>query len=97
MIDLDNPKSINQEFQNCINLIFRFNNRQYSVSSEINKSIPEVYYKLCQETKEKELEDLDILKYKKGDDELSQFKSLEELNLKNGDVIDIEIREYSGW
>ena len=97
MIDLDNPKSINQEFQNCINLIFRYNNKQYSVSSEIIKSIPEVYYKLCQERKEKELEDLDILRYKKGDDELSQFKSLEELNLKSGDVIDIEIRPYSGW
>ena len=93
----NNQKSMNKDYQNCINLIFRYNNQVYDVTTETNKSIPEVYYKLCKETKNKELEDLDILHYRKENENLSQYKIIEELNLKNGDVIDIEIRQYNGY
>ena len=43
------------------------------------------------------MENLDIQDYKKGLISLSQFKTIEELNLNNGDIIDIEIRPYNGW
>ena len=97
-IDLDNEGgNINQDNNNKINLIFKYEGQNYNVSIETNKLIPEAFYKMCEKSNNKELENLDIQNYKKGDDILSQFKSIEELHLQNGDVIDIQIRANVGW
>ena len=99
-IEFDNEGgNINKDIDKnkMINLIFKYEGQNYNVSIETNKLIPEAFYEMCEKTNNKELENLDIQNYKKGDDILSQFKSIEELHLKNGDVIDIQIRANVGW
>ena len=99
-MDFDNEGgNINQDNNNNnkINIIFKYEGQNYNVSTEINKLIPEAFYEMCEKTNNKELENLDIQNYKKGNDILSQFKSIEELHLQNGDVIDIQIRANVGW
>ena len=100
-VDFDNEGgNINQDDDNNnkkINLIFKYEGQNYNVSIETNKLIPEAFYEMCEKTNNKELENLDIQNYKKEDVILSQFKSIEELNLQNGDIIDIQIRGNIGW
>ena len=103
-IDLDNTEQNNFENNNYnknknkyINLIFSCEGKKYNVNVEKNILIPEAFHQLCVEINNKHLEDLDIQDYKKGSVNLSQFKTIEELGLNNGDIIDIEIRPYNGW
>ena len=109
-IDLDGNEK-NNNFQNKfennieynynknkkINLIFSYNGQKFNVNVEKNILLPEAFHQLCVEINNKQLENLDIQDYKKGLISLSQFKTIEELNLNNGDIIDIEIRPYNGW
>ena len=80
-----------------INLIFSYNDKEYNINVEPNILIPEALYQLCLNNKNNDLENLDIQYYKKEGKILSQFKTIEELNLKNRDKITIEIRNNPGW
>ena len=98
--DLDSNEQTNFENKNYkekINLIFCYDGQKYSVNVEKDILIPEAFYQLCVENHNKNLENLDIQDYKKGDESLSQFSTIEELNLASGDKIKIEVRGYSGW
>ena len=98
--DLDSNEQTNFENKNYkekINLIFCYDGQKYSVNVEKDILIPEAFHQLCVENHNKNLENLDIQDYKKGLVNLSQFKTIEELGLNNGDIIDIEIRPYNGW
>ena len=100
-IQLDNLPSQKINSQNNmnqnkeINLIFVHNNKDYKIQVNPELSIPEAFHKLME--KNKELENLDIRKYIKNGNNLSQFKSIKELNLKSGDKINIELRPNQGW
>ena len=91
----NNNNNDNQNMQ--IELIFSHAGNHYNVKVSKNILIPEAFYQLCQEHNYENLENLDIKNYKKGNEILSQFSTIEELNLRNGDVIDIEIRGNIGW
>ena len=106
LFDLDNNEQNNNlenDFQNNnnknkkINLIFSYGGQKYNVNVETNILIPEAFHQLCVEINSKNLENLDIQDYKKGQLILSQYKTIEELNLNDGDIIDIEERIYNGW
>ena len=93
-----NPNNNNNNSQNIpIELFFIYNGNRYNVKVNKNILIPEAFYQLCKEQKNETLDNLDIKNYKKGNTILSQFSTIEELNLKNGDAIDIEIRGNIGW
>ena len=78
-----------------IKLIFVYNNFNYPVVTERKLFISEAFSKLCEEYKD--LKKLDIQLYKKGDNELSQYMSIEELNLIDNDKIVIQERPNSEW
>jgi len=78
-----------------INLIFVHKNKEYKIQIDPELSIPETFHKLLE--KNKELENLNNIRYLKNGNPLSQYKSIKELNLKNGDKIDIESKSNQGW
>ena len=101
LIDLDDKEdNIIDKFNKIekkINLIFCYNGKEYKVNIETNILIPEALHQLCVNINNDELENLDIQYYKKEGKILSQFKTIQELNLKNEDKITIEIRKNMGW
>ena len=74
-----------------IDLIFCYKGKEYNVYVDTNIYIPEAFSQLYQ--KYNEFRNLDIKYYKKGEEELSEFVSIEDLNLKNGEIINIIERE----
>ena len=78
-----------------VDLIFCYEGKEYNVCVDGNIYLPEAFSQLYK--KYKEFKDLDIQCYKKGEEELSQFASIEELNLKNGDIINIVQRKDWQW
>ncbi len=80
-----------------IHLIFSHEGKKYNVNADVNFFISEAFHKSCEDNNRKDLENLDIQYYKKEGQILSQYKSIGELNLNNGDIISIELRENSGW
>ena len=92
----NNPN--NNDNQNMqIELIFCHQGNKYKVKVNNNILIPEAFYQLCKENNYTDLENLDIKNYKKGNEILSQYSTIEELNLRNGDIINIEVRGNIGW
>ena len=92
----DEPNDIINE-KKTIHLIFSHEGKNYNVNADVNYFIPEAFHKACEDNNRKDLENLDIQYYKKGEETLSQFKSIEKLELKNGDIITIELRQNFGW
>ena len=92
--DINNNSNNNKN----INLIFVYKNKEYKVNN-VDREIflPEAFHKLIEGSKYKELENLDIKSFLNKGKNLSKYKSIQQLNLKNGDKIEIEIRPYQGW
>ena len=80
---------------NIITLKFICNGKEYTLQTDKDFSIPEAFCGLCETNQH--LKNLDIQLYKKGNEELSQFMSIKELDLKDNDTIEIQERQYSGW
>ena len=88
--DINNNKNIN--------LIFVHKNKEYKINNiDIEISVPEAFHQLLEGDKYKELQNLDIRSFNNKGKSLSKYKSIQELNLKNGDKINIEIRPKQGW
>ena len=90
-----NKKKIQQNIPKKISLIFVYNNKEYKINAEEEWFLPEAFNKLFET--HNELKNLDIKCYKKDDTELSQFRTIQKLNLKNGDKISIELKPELGW
>ena len=78
-----------------IKLIFLYNNKEYKIDGDPELSIPEVFHKLTE--KNNELQNVDIRSYKKDGNSLSPYKTIKELNLKDGDKIEIVLRPKQTW
>ena len=90
-----NKKKIQQNIPKKISLIFVYNNKEYKINAEEEWFLPEAFNKLFET--HNELKNLDIKCYKKDDTELSQFRTIQKLNLKDGDKISIELKPELGW
>ena len=101
LIDLDeneeHVENIDNDENKKIKLIFSYDGKQYNVNVNKDILIPEAFHQLCEELNLKDLENLDIRNYLKGNEPLSQYSSIEELELKDGDIITIEVRGNIGW
>ena len=95
--DEDQEKENNKIQTMQLTLTFHLKDNNYNVNADINISLPEAFRKACEINNRKDLENLDIHYYKKGNNILSQFKSIKELNLNNGDIIEIIERVNCSW
>ena len=89
LIDLDD--NIN------IKLVFYVNNKNYEIYVNPDIYLPEAFSELIRQNNNPELENLDIRCYIKDGQELDKYKSIKELNLNDGNIINIELRENCGY
>ena len=95
--DEDQEEEHNKHQTTQLALTFHLKENNYNVNVDVNILLPEAFRKACEINNRKDLENLDIQFYKKGDNTLSQFKTIKELNLNNGDIIEIIERGNCNW
>ncbi len=78
-----------------INLIFEYGGKKYEIKISEKSTIPTAFHELC--LKNKNLENLDIRNYLNKGKPLSKLRSIKELNLKDKDIITLELKPNLGW
>ena len=89
--------AIGYSLDDKINLIFRINQRDYIVNVDKDIYLSEALSKLESDYDREYFQKLDIQGFKKGELNLSKFKTIGELNLKNRDMIDVVPRPNTNW